>query len=230
MPRIPKNTKAHHGPDRQKNSIMLRTLKNYDKLELAETLEQVMAEDPKMQAFVQLLTDATRQNTGIARLAEQCGLSFQAVMDGFRRAKLGEGTLRMFHHVPEVMEQVAQDAKAKMVTCPKCDGLRVVPQRDIMGQVVMEAVEGKPQPVGRECPTCKGAGEVEKSGDPDARKLVFETAGLIGKRGPMVVQQFNSLDGSESPEDTYKALRALPPVITATVEPLPPAEEVKDEP
>src|SRR5438093_9815122 len=95
------------------------------------------------------------------------------------------GLLAMSSQLPAIMADVAEDAKDTMETCPRCDGLKSIPYREA------ETL--------RECPACKGTGEIRRIGDPHARDLVFESMKLIRQRGPLVaVAQNIGADGLDS--------------------------------
>jgi len=135
---------------------------------------QRITEDDKMRNLAELLLSPKHEHLkcSLRTLAVRCGLTYMDVVDAFRRSKIGEGLMRMYQHVPDVLEHTAQDAKTTTRECNVCKGLGSMNK-------------------GRTCNVCQGTGEIHKKGDADDRKLIFEAAGLTGKRGPLIAQQFN---------------------------------------
>jgi hypothetical protein len=72
----------------------------------------------------------------------------------------------MLIHLPDIMEDIAEDSESRDVCCPRCDGF---------GHVTRQNGEAP-------CPVCDGAGKVRVPGDAHARRLLFQIIGLIGPR------------------------------------------------
>ena len=159
--------------------------------------------DLRIQSFAAQLVDPGNANTTMSRIAEKLGLKWDDIVEAFRKSKIAEGNLRMFQHIPQIMEDTAIDSKSKLKMCPMC--------------------EGKGKSGEQDCMECEGTGRVRVAGNTEARKIVFESAGLIGKKGPLfALQQFNNLDGSESFEElvgaTQKVLGPAKVEVTAIEE------------
>ena len=73
--------------------------------------------------------------------------------------------------LPQIMQDVTNNALSRDVVCPRCDGLKSVHDREADLRV---------------CPVCQGKGGVTVPGDPHARELVFEVMGLIGRKEPAI--------------------------------------------
>lgn len=128
-------------------------------------------------------------------LTRMLGLTPENLVDFWRNHQIQAGIVQTMNELPQIMSDVAEDAKSRMVYCQKCDGI---------GQVLDgfdESVAGKRTPLLRICPACEGAKKVRQVGDKDARNLVFETAGLTKKHGPMVAIQMNSNSPLEATVD-----------------------------
>src|SRR5262249_10381662 len=90
------------------------------------------------------------------------------------------GLLRMSNQLPQVMEDVTEDAKSHMQVCGRCDGEKVI------------QFTRANKTTSKKCPDCKGTGEVRVVGDKHARDLVFESMKLTRQReGPIVAIQQN---------------------------------------
>lgn len=175
-----------------RRDVYLRRLeKRIPRGEMASALAH-LHDNAKLQEFVAALTNPLFRKWTMASLAYRAGLTLHDLADAFRRVKLDEGLIRMYKHFPAAAEDVARDARSRRVYCQRCDGLG-------------KLGEGKSE---RICPQCKGKCEVRVPGDADARKALLEAAGLIGRRGPLVAQQFNFSDG-DALEDVMKKGRAL---------------------
>lgn len=110
--------------------------------------------------------------------------------DGMRQLAL----LKMSNALPDLMADVAEDAKTKMENCPRCDGLGFITSK-----------EGDT----RNCPTCEGKMKVRRVGDRQSRDLIFEAAKLIRQSGPLVAIQQNFTTGDSHMESILKKTRAI---------------------
>lgn len=165
-----------------KEETLNRVYSRIPKDDLAQVLYH--SADPKAIQLLEMLYDPGNSRLSFATLCAKVGLSLTEVLSLFRQFKIDEAMFRMLYHVPAVIEDVSVDAKSTQEVCPRCDGFKRL-------QVATEDDEGNVTVSERDCPKCKGLGEIRKPGDKDARALVFETAGLTGKRGPLIAQQFN---------------------------------------
>lgn len=132
--------------------------------------------EPKYVTFLAARHDPAYRSLGFSALCRKFNISLQDVDDLWRSHQLHRGMMRMMNSLPDILEDVAVDARSRKVACPRCDGL-----------AVLTSDSGLP----RACPVCDGTGKVRQTGDRDARHLVFESAGLTGKRGPLVAIQQN---------------------------------------
>ena len=157
--------------------------------EIAGILQPHAVENPRISGLINLLLDPDYRKVSLGKLCEKMGISTHEVVDHFRKTKLDQALLGMYDHVPEILEDTAIDAKSVERTCWKCFGEGEV-KKDKDTLVI--------------CPECAGSKRLRKPGDSDARKLVFETAGLAGKRGPSTAIQLNVAGGGVTIEDVSK--------------------------
>ena len=156
-------------------------------------LHSALALDPrrKMQICLAALThpgivSATRRGSGkpgewsIAAILKRQGLTLIELMDTYGRYRTSQAIRVAMDRSPKIMTHTADDAENRMVVCSRCDGFGTL---DIDREE--ESVK-RQKALLRTCPECKGTGEVNQSGDSEARKLIFEVAGIAGKKGPMV--------------------------------------------
>ena len=139
------------------------------------SLSQV--DDARANKLVMLMSDPLYRNHTMAKLSMICGLKLNDLRDLFRKGNMDVALMKMFKHVPEILEDTAIDAKSTVKTCWKCRGKKV----DDDDQMCLE---------------CSGSGQTRVVGDKDARGYVFEIAGLSRRGGPLIAQQFNVTGGS----------------------------------
>lgn len=198
-----KTSLAHRKMLRNSDALLKRMGEFIPRDDLASALSRA-SDDARIAALAVRLIDPNFATTKLTKLANDLGLRYTDVVDGFRRAKLDEGMLRMFIRVPDILEDIAEDARTKIDACPRCDGEGEIHKR---GKSVT-------------CPQCKGVGELRTPGDNEARRLTLEAAGIIGKRGGFA-QQINigTVGGLEDVLRSGQQALAAPTVVTVeTVE------------
>lgn len=186
----------------RRDKLAIRMEKNIKRDELASALSHHTEDNKSVSALVDRLLDPEYANVSLGTLCQRSGLSLHQLMDFFRKTKLDEGLIRAFKHVPDMLEDTAKDALRTEESCWKCQGDGEIP---VVGDDEDDEGEESKSP----CPECKGKGSIVVPGNTDARKLMFETAGLTGKRGPLIAQQFNLGTGVDSQEDVMKSVHKL---------------------
>ncbi len=174
-------------------------------LGLGEEFHECLAdqEEQKFKTLRALMFDVRYRHLSFAAKCRQSRVTLTDLNNIWKDYNLQKGMIRMATHTPQVMEDVAVDAKSRIVACVKCQGLGVIG-------------EAGNQP----CPDCFGEGKIRVAGDSESRKLMFETMGLAGKKGPMVAiqQNFGSGESLESLVGTAQKLLKPPQAQTITVE------------
>lgn len=125
----------------------------------------------KLTTLVTMMHDPAYALSSFMGLAKRCSLTLQELQVAYTDGMRHIGLLKLATHLPDIIEDVAVDAHSTMEVCPRCDGYQVVPAPDKQT---------------RDCPVCRGAGEVKRMGDRHARDLIFESAKLTKQGGPMV--------------------------------------------
>ena len=134
------------------------------------------------------------------------GLTYTNLMEIFSKYQLNSGLIRQMRHLPRVMEDTALDAMSKSEPCPRCDGEGVIPDENAESMADGEIKVRITKP----CPLCKGRKEVRVPGDKLARELVYESAGLTGKKAPSVaIQQNFGSGGDHSIESSVGLMKKL---------------------
>ncbi len=168
------------------------------RLELATALELTGGEDEVMLAKLLRSAGDSRRMT-IFKLAQDIGVSPKRVVECYRDMKRLEGIVAVASRLPKVMDDVAQDAESRSVTCASCEGTgRITIKKDDEALPVETKL----------CIPCEGSGKITQSGDPVARKQVLEMMELTGKASaPIWAPGSNILATGESLEETLRNIR-----------------------
>lgn len=177
-----------------------------------EELEEIMASAPdeRAQQLFRMLADPHIGKKSLPQLAKECGMTYPQVLQLITRHRMDQGMLRMTQHVPQVMEDVAIDAKSKEVTCPNCEGAKQIAVTEIVDdekgkKIIVQKLDEEGVPVWKKCLVCDGAGIVRQVGDENSRKLLFESLRLTGRGSGQMVQV--NVGGAAAMEDTMASVR-----------------------
>jgi hypothetical protein len=114
-----------------------------------------LSESEKMRFLAQHALDPIHDRTSFATLCDKFNVSYKQVADAYKTVKQSEGLLRAASYLPDLMEQVAVDAKSRTNKCFPCSGTGTIS-------------DGKP------CKECKGTGTVYIPGEVERLRLVFD--------------------------------------------------------
>jgi hypothetical protein len=117
-----------------------------------------MSGDKRFFRLYDALHDEAYRNTSPGTLCRKFGISWLDLIELWRQYNVDLGLMRMATHLPEVMEDVVQDALSRDVACECCDGI---------GSVTGAHGQGP-------CSVCEGRGKVRVPGDEHARQLVLK--------------------------------------------------------
>lgn len=140
----------------RKDRLLRRFADTLGEDELAEVLTH--AADPRAHRLMAMLFDPAFQRHSFAALCARAGLNLVDLFDLLRRCKLDQGIIEMARHAPRIMEDVAKDARSRMVCCDHCGGV---------GKITAREAE-------LECPLCEGVGRIRAPGDDKSRRLFFK--------------------------------------------------------
>ena len=115
--------------------------------------------DERAVRLLQMMGDPAFANFSLGKLCQRVGLTSIDLLNAFRNFQLLRGIIEMSRVAPEVMANVAEDARSRMEICKGCQGKGMINAR--------------------RCPQCQGEGQVRVPGNYRARKLMFQTLGLI---------------------------------------------------
>lgn len=205
--------------------------------DLIAALSAVVNEDKpntpagRMLAYLQSEKTVTHSFTTMARNA---GLTLAEIVDLVRNYEITMGMLRAARHVPDVLEDIAEDSRTRLVICPSCGGAKEA--YDVGDDETREIIESDPELaaiIGKAtCTTCNGVGYLRQLGSTEARKLLLETVGLLKRGGPAIVSvqkntQINNYGpgGSERPEDIATRVQRIIDITPSAPPPAAPAPQ-----
>lgn len=164
-----------------------------------------LSEQPEMRALALRINHPMGiedTQCSVAKLAENLGLNAKQLTDEFTVLMKQDGFVRMVQHLPEVMEQIAEDAKSRHEECAACQGTGEITRKVNVG------TEDETEETDR-CVACKGTGQVYVLGDEMRLRLMFETLELVGKRGPGVNIDMRKIVAGESLSDLSQSIAPL---------------------
>jgi hypothetical protein len=128
----------------------------------------LLSGDERFRRLYDALHDDAYRRTSPGKLCRKFGISLSDLFEMWRQHVLCLGRILQSYHLPDIMQDVAEDSLSRDEPCPRCDG----------SGTVMDGVTE------RKCPACDGIGRIRVPGDAHARRLMLETLGLIRpKRG-----------------------------------------------
>src|SRR5262245_58651488 len=142
--------------------------------------ELAFSDNDKYGAFLQALSDPTYARCSFPTLLRKFNISLHEAQAIYTDHMRHMALLQMSSQLPQVIADVTEDAKSHMRACPRCDGEKII-----------EFTRSNKR-VNKNCPDCKGTGEVRVIGDRHARDLVFESMKLTKQHeGPLFAMQQN---------------------------------------
>lgn len=192
----------------QKARAVLDTI---GRVQLVEVLQSITPEgDEGLRTpsgrLLAYLEDHSFDGSSITKLARDAGLLLHEIVDLTCNYHISMGRIQAARHVPQVLDDIGEDAKSRLVPCLKCGGsgkeggaiddelLEILGDTDAL-------LEEFP-----DCEYCNGSGHLRQIGDSDSRKILLETMGIYNKKGPAVAIQKNTqinnnYAGGSPPED-----------------------------
>lgn len=134
--------------------------------------------EKKFKVLTSVLQDKQYKSVSISNLCKASGVDTTELERAWIDFNRQKGLVRMASQLPDVMEDVATDARSVVVKCRNCEGL---------GRL-------ESQPDFPECPICDGKGTVRRIGDKHSRELLFDTMKLTTKEPLVNIQNNFSLE------------------------------------
>ena len=181
--RSPKDLKRPKAATRAKNDKPLRNFfECVDGEKLRLFLAAYTGNDSKFALLALALADPAHAHKSPMLLCREAGVSFVDLVEMYRDGNIALAHLAMVGDIPRMMAENVKDALPTEDACPRCDGLKRVPN-----------LEDPPKK--RRCPKCNGIGRVRVAGNIEAKRLASQQLGLIDKKVPLIAQQFNLASG-----------------------------------
>jgi hypothetical protein len=157
--------------------------------------------DVRFHEFLERLDKPAHKNWSLATIAKSCDISLPQFHQFWQDAQKNIALARAQSAIPNVIADMAQDARSKKMTCSRCDGYGHVTDNS-----KSDDVNGN-KPL-RICPNCKGEGEVLEVGNTHARDKLLEVTGMVKKGGGAAVQITQNFGGMgiESAVDRMSAI------------------------
>ena len=185
---------------RRQNARELFGLTNKRTMETPEEREHMAivlarSDDARVQRMVTdlLSPDPDNNRSSLARIAERHGLTFADISKAYTELRKHEGLIRAAHKIPDIMQQVADDALHRWDDCARCQGTGKVDSDK--GIVDCGCVNGK----------------VFIPASPENIKLMFDTFGLTGKSSGVNVNL--DLRKTDAPESLHDLASSLGPIL-----------------
>lgn len=189
----------------QKARVVLDTI---GRDQLIETLQAITATDDLQSPAGRLLAyleDHAFDGYSLTRLARDAGLLLHEIVDLSCNYHISMGRLAAAKHVPQVLDDIGEDAKSRIVQCLKCRSTGRELSDDIDPELLEILGDAAIPADAPPCGYCNGSGALRQIGDSDSRKILLETLGIYNKKGPLVAvqknTQINNYAGGRPPED-----------------------------
>lgn len=179
-PKPPVKTDRHHRPIPDSPALDIPVKQFYSSIN-QEVLELALGEHDKYAGFLASLHSPDYTRHSFAAKMRAFNITLHELNILYQDTNRNIGLFGMADKLPKIMEDVAEDAQSRQVSCPRCDGEGELPTG--------EDEEGIP--TFKICPECSGTRKIRQVGDKHSRDLVFESMKLTGVKGPMVAIQQN---------------------------------------
>lgn len=133
-----------------------------------------LASDKAMKFLGELLKLEKQRGSGsktIVAAAKRCGIGLDVLAEMWRSHSTALAMMKLVSAAPQLADDLVIAASNRPALCPACQG---------EGIIELRLTKGQSQ---RECPQCRGTGEVIRAGDKDARAHALEWGGFINQPG-----------------------------------------------
>lgn len=220
----------------RRNALMLFGAKRGSKMETKEARQNMalilrLSQHDRFRALANMALSPIHEKTAFTTLMEKLQISYHDISQEYKALQTSIGMIRAADHLPDLMEQTAQDARHKEVECVHCKGKgqtkvfdydKIAKAQAALAENIGLSRESDPEvellAKGRAtCVKCHGKGTVEVRGEIDKLKTLFETFGLTAKGGGLALNVgFNAT--VNVPQQTLGELsRDVAPILEGSV-------------
>ena len=136
-----------------------------------------MSDSPVHHHLLEVLMDPDENKKSFGQICLDTGISSENIATLFKRHYQDRATIFAAIQSPEIIRDIAENSKNKVISCKRCDGLAQVP--------TSELDPNSGNPIMRDCPACHGVGLITVPGDRHSRKEFLELVGLGAKGVPL---------------------------------------------
>lgn len=190
-PRKPRKQAVYKDPE---GIVAAReALANFDEIvgrrEMASALRY--KGDPESIALAEELEDNENDAIRLFTLCRNARMRAADLITAYRDHQLAAGLTNIARRAPKILDDVAADAESIRVPCPGCDQT---------GEIIT------PDGMSIPCNACYGHGYIVKSGDKDARDLIWDALGM--KKGGQNIN-INMQQNNITPNDAVAPMSSF---------------------
>lgn len=190
----------------RRNAMQLFGVKRGSKMEDPKVRQDMalilrLSQHDRFRALANMALSPIYEKHAFTTLMEKLQITYHDISTEYKALQTSLGFIRAADHIPDLMEQTAEDALHKEITCVHCKGKGEVKVYDYTAIDKARATLAENIGLQREsdpemellaegkatCCKCKGRGVVEVKGDPDKLRTIFETFGLTAKGGGLAL-------------------------------------------
>jgi hypothetical protein len=164
--------------------------------------------NPKAVQLLELLDDESYNTWGVKKLLQAASITFNEALQLRDERSRNLAVSTMISRLPELAEDLVEDALTRRMVCPICQGNRVIFKSD--------KDKGEYAVV---CDGCRGFGELVQKGDKDARQLVAKATKIIDDNPGVLVDartQVNQVFQNPLGSSFEEAMKKAGKLITLT--------------
>jgi hypothetical protein len=220
----------------KRNAMVLFGNKYGQKMETKEVRTNMalilrLSQHDRFRALANMALSPIYEKTAFTTLMEKLQITYHDLSTEYKALQTSVGMIRAADHIPDIMEQTAEDAKHREVECVHCKGKGQIKVYDYTAIDKARALIAENVGMEREtdpevelmakgratCGKCRGTGKVMLKGDLDRLKVIFDTFGLTAKGGGLALNVgFNAT--VNVPQQTLGELsRDVQPIMEGTV-------------
>jgi hypothetical protein len=220
----------------KRNALMLFGTKRGSKMEdkgVRQNMALIMrlSQHDRFRALANMALSPIYEKTAFTTLMEKLQISYHDLSTEYKALQTSIGMVRAADHIPDLMEQTAEDAKHREIECVHCKGKGQTKVYDYKAIDAARALIAENVGMEREtdpevelmakgratCLKCRGTGKVMLKGDIDKLKVIFDTFGLTAKGGGLALNVgFNAT--VNVPQQTLGELaKDVSPIMEGTV-------------